>query len=254
MSRIVVLTGTGYLAARVARTLNHAFPDAVFGLCQGQDRWPLLRRRIRRQGVLTALGQVGFRAIAARLHHRSTARIDSILDADDLPQDDLPEDRCHSVRSPNSAELHALLRATHPDVVIIFSVIKLSAETLAAADCPVINLHLGVTPIYRGMHTGYWALRRGDPDNFGSTVHLVDAGLDTGPILKQVRIAPVQGDTVATYNARLVIAGLPALIEAAQAYLRANPPAASPAGPPAPLFYEPTLWNYILGGLVRGVW
>ena len=59
--------------------------------------------------------------------------------------------------------------------------------------CPVLNYHAGITPKYRGMNGGYWALATGDAGNFGATVHLVDAGVDTGGVLHQVRGRPGTG-------------------------------------------------------------
>ena len=63
----------------------------------------------------------------------------------------------------------------------------LSRATLAALPCPVLNYHAGISPQYRGMNGGYFALATGDATNFGATVHLVDAGVDTGDVLYQVR-------------------------------------------------------------------
>ena len=40
---------------------------------------------------------------------------------------------------------------------------------------------MGVLPYYRGMNVAEWARFNGDP--VGCSVHLVDAGIDTGPIL-----------------------------------------------------------------------
>ena len=59
---------------------------------------------------------------------------------------------------------------------------------------PILNIHAGVTPSYRGVHGGYRALIEKDYENFGATIHLVNEGLDTGPILDVVRIYPFQLD------------------------------------------------------------
>ena len=45
------------------------------------------------------------------------------------------------------------------------------------------NIHMGVSPHYRGSSTNFWALHDGRPDLVGATIHLLTAGLDSGPIL-----------------------------------------------------------------------
>jgi methionyl-tRNA formyltransferase len=59
-----------------------------------------------------------------------------------------------------------------------------------------INAHYGLLPAYRGMNVTEWSVSRGDP--VGVTVHFVDEGVDTGPILAREEIAIDPGDTLAT--------------------------------------------------------
>jgi methionyl-tRNA formyltransferase len=46
-----------------------------------------------------------------------------------------------------------------------------------------VNIHLGVSPYYRGTATNFWSLYDGRPDLVGATVHLLSRDLDAGPIL-----------------------------------------------------------------------
>jgi methionyl-tRNA formyltransferase len=50
----------------------------------------------------------------------------------------------------------------------------------------LINIHIGYLPFNRGAHPAFWAAFDGTPQ--GVTVHLVDEGIDTGPILCQERL------------------------------------------------------------------
>jgi len=56
----------------------------------------------------------------------------------------------------------------------------LRAETLSCGKS-WINCHKGILPEYRGSSASYWAILEGG--SFGATVHLVDEGIDTGPII-----------------------------------------------------------------------
>jgi len=254
MLTTVVITGSSALAARMAGVVNHAFPDAIFIIEERAPPRSLLRVRIRRHGLFTALGQVAFRAVLARKIFFQSARIDAVWRAGGLKEAPVTEGQIWYTSELNGPATHAYLRDVHPAVVIIFAVSKLTQATLAACAAPVLNLHPGITPAYRGVHSGYWALRMGDRNRFGATVHLVDDGLDTGPIVDQILCTPDQDDNIATYNVRLVVAGLESLLRAAKIVRDGVPLATRPSGPAAPLFHEPTLLSYLVGGIRNKVW
>jgi methionyl-tRNA formyltransferase len=65
--------------------------------------------------------------------------------------------------------------------------------------------------MYRGVHGAYWALADGAPHACGVTVHLVDAGIDTGGILEQALIRPTARDNFVTYPLLQTAAALPLL-------------------------------------------
>ena len=87
----------------------------------------------------------------------------------------------------------------------------IAARVLESAGCPVVNMHAGITLRYRGVHGGYWALAEQHPDWVGTTVHLVDPGIDTGGILAQTTFEVSGEDTIATYPDLHLVHGLPLL-------------------------------------------
>ncbi len=46
-----------------------------------------------------------------------------------------------------------------------------------------INIHMGISPYYRGNDCNFWALYDNNPQFVGSTIHHITKGLDNGPIL-----------------------------------------------------------------------
>lgn len=46
-----------------------------------------------------------------------------------------------------------------------------------------INIHMGVSPYYRGTDCNFWALYDDNPHLVGATIHMLSKGLDNGPIL-----------------------------------------------------------------------
>ena len=57
-----------------------------------------------------------------------------------------------------------------------------------------INIHMGVSPYYRGSSCNFWALLDGNPDLVGSTIHLLSRGLDSGGMLFHALPKPVACD------------------------------------------------------------
>jgi len=55
------------------------------------------------------------------------------------------------------------------------------AEALIAKKA--VNIHMGISPFFRGNSCNFWALYDDYPEHVGATVHRLDTGLDSGPIL-----------------------------------------------------------------------
>ncbi len=66
----------------------------------------------------------------------------------------------------------------------------------------VVNVHPALLPAFPGAHAVEDALAAGVAET-GATVHLVDEGVDTGPVLRQEPVPVVPGDTVETLHARI---------------------------------------------------
>ena len=71
----------------------------------------------------------------------------------------------------------------------------LGPEFLEAIGCPMINTHPALLPAFPGAHPVADALAYGVKVT-GATVHLVDDGVDTGPVLAQAAVEVRPGDTV----------------------------------------------------------
>ncbi len=56
-------------------------------------------------------------------------------------------------------------------------------EIIQAVKNPIINLHISYLPFNRGAHPNYWSFKEQSPK--GVTIHFIDEGIDTGPILIQ---------------------------------------------------------------------
>ncbi len=101
--------------------------------------------------------------------------------------------------------LVAAVRALDPDLVVAAGFMKLlGSPFLEAYGGRVINAHPALLPAFPGAHAVPDALAYGVRVT-GSTVHLVDSGLDTGPILAQRSVPVEPGDTAETLHERIKV-------------------------------------------------
>lgn len=85
------------------------------------------------------------------------------------------------------------VRYHNPDLVILAGFMKVLPENFVSELSPnLINLHPSLLPAFPGAHAVRDALAAG-ASNTGATVHIVDAGVDTGPVLAQREVAIVAG-------------------------------------------------------------
>ena len=87
---------------------------------------------------------------------------------------------CNDQNAPDSI---AHLREWSPDLIIFTGGNILRKPLLEVPRLGVLNVHLGLLPEIRGMSSPEWSLLNHVP--VGVTIHYMDAGIDTGPILQR---------------------------------------------------------------------
>ncbi|MBI4372551.1 MAG: hypothetical protein HY585_02340, partial [Candidatus Omnitrophica bacterium] len=76
-----------------------------------------------------------------------------------------------------------------------------------------INLHLGISPYYRGAGTNFWPFVNNELEYVGATLLHIDAGIDTGDIITHVRPRFSADDTVHTVGCKVIAESAYMLIE-----------------------------------------
>lgn len=121
-----------------------------------------------------------------------------------------------SLRAPDAIEE---LRNFAPEALVVAAYGKLLPQ--AALDVPprgTLNIHPSLLPKYRGPSPIAGAILSGERET-GVTIMLLDAGMDTGPILAQRHELIADDDTAGSLGERLALAGAELLIETLDAWI-----------------------------------
>lgn len=102
------------------------------------------------------------------------------------------------------AEAEGLLQDGSIDLICLAGFMRLfSAEFNGRWSGRILNIHPSLLPRFPGLHPHKQALEAGVSES-GCSVHFVDAGVDTGPVILQRRVLVLSADTVATLAARIL--------------------------------------------------
>ncbi|EGR0264303.1 hypothetical protein FMH13_15275 [Vibrio cholerae] len=175
------------------------------------DKFKLVLNRIKRFGFLHVISQLMFQVLQKFIYRFSSKRISEIVNniaclnySPDL-----------SLSNVNSQECRDILDKQQKfDLVLLSGTRIISQELIDYFNgTPIVNIHAGITPAYRGVHGGYWALVSGDLDNFGATIHFVDKGIDTGKKISCIYVKPTSYDNFSTYPLLQQVAAVEVLMK-----------------------------------------
>jgi len=250
---IAILIQPGPNPEIVVNAVKAAFPNLVVIEEQPEPKALFIRRRAKKLGWIEALGQLATMAVSKYGKRFTTKRALEILEDFGASPDRDSAIRRLAVPSANSPDFLAAIAGIRPAALLLVSTRMLKAGTLAAIPCPVLNLHAGINPQYRGLQGGYWSRIMADEENFGATVHLVDAGVDTGGILRQVRLRPSKRDTMHTYPLLQTAAATGIVVETLRDAVAGDLKPLEIAAP-SRQWYHPPIWTWLWNGMTRGIW
>ncbi len=88
-----------------------------------------------------------------------------------------------SVPSINNLEFKEFLEHNQVDFAIVFGCGRIKTHIIDLFPEGMINIHRGISRKYRGLDSDLWAAYNNDFNNIGITLHYIEKGLDTGPIV-----------------------------------------------------------------------
>ncbi|MFT2749937.1 phosphoribosylglycinamide formyltransferase [Clavibacter sp. Sh2036] len=114
-------------------------------------------------------------------------------------------------------ELVAAVSGWDPDLVVLSGFMRLLPPRAVEAFAPrVVNTHPAYLPEFPGAHAVRDAIAAGVPAS-GASLIVVDAGVDTGPVLAQERVAVEPGDTEHTLHERIKVVERRLLVDTVRA-------------------------------------
>jgi len=107
-------------------------------------------------------------------------------------------------REEHDRRLAAALRERGVSLVCLAGYMRLlSNDFVREFPSRIMNIHPALLPAFPGLHAQRQAIEAGVRHS-GATVHFVDEGLDTGPIILQAVVPVLQDDTEATLSERIL--------------------------------------------------
>lgn len=136
---------------------------------------------------------VSNREDAPGINHATSASIPVSI----ISHADFPDRRAHD------AAVAEVLQKSQAELIILAGYMRiLSEEFTRQYDGRMINLHPSLLPLYKGLDTYNRVLQSGDSET-GASIHFVTAGLDSGPVISQVKIPVLPGDDASSLKAKL---------------------------------------------------
>jgi methionyl-tRNA formyltransferase len=209
---VVLLTGWEPQHLYVARALQEVLGErlsAVVLPSGGPERlWIRFRRGVRRYSVRDFLSRVHWRAwrriTGAGRRANDTVRRTLFPDGSPAP---LPDPLVHIVPDHNGEQCRTLLLELRPRILAVYGTDLIRRPVIELATEVALNLHTGISPRYRGSSSVFWALHNEEPEWVGSTVHVLDPGVDSGDVLGTVRPEITSDDDEASLFAKCVQEG-----------------------------------------------
>ena len=104
----------------------------------------------------------------------------------------------------------------NPDLIVLAGFMKILPSSFVHTFAPrIINIHPSLLPSFPGAHAVRDALASGAKET-GTTIHIVDEGVDTGPILGQQSLAVLPSDDESSLHERIKVLERKLLVETIQ--------------------------------------
>ena len=184
MIKVALLARPSRFSSYLAHVLQEQ--TTLVGVVFEQRTWKhqlrILTRRCRRIGAAKVVDQLLLKVYTSLFESRKDHAIaDRLLGLRGLQQ--AQKAPVLKVQDINDHRVLDFLKQSDPSLVIVNGTSLIKPALIHAFTGPMVNVHVGITPEYRGSYGGFWALYDHRIDRVGVTLHTIDEGIDTGQII-----------------------------------------------------------------------
>ena len=252
--KIIMLAGESESSNYVYNALNPKFKISKVFIANTISKASILRRRIKKIGLFKVIDQIAFQIIIQKIvGFILTNKIKQRKLELGLIPDEIPNEKIIYLKKLNSDKTIKHLKKINADLIIVNGTSIISSKVLESTKAIFINTHVGITPQYRGVYGGYWALKNNDKNNFGATVHIVDKGVDTGSIVYQQTMNPSSKDNFFTYPLCQYSIAIPLLEKTIIDIKYDKLKIFTKTGVESKLYYHPGISDYLFGLIYNSV-
>ena len=206
-NRVVILCGPKLTHVNTCNTLIRSGVE-IAGICIADQRTAglpvrYLWKSAKKKGLWRTASRSLARLVYLAFNRRQDRAVyERLFNERELRETLKPlEDRIHRTDDYSRPETIAWLKACRADIFVVHTPYWVGKKVRELPQKGIVlGGHPGITPEYRGSHSAFWAIYNQKPEDVGCTVFLLDAGVDTGDVVAQERIAVEKGDSFMTLS------------------------------------------------------
>jgi phosphoribosylglycinamide formyltransferase-1 len=245
--RIVVLSDKGpasyYLINRLLA--DDIMVGVVFEKRPFKSLLNVLKARVKRIGFWGVINQILLGLYTRLIEKPKDMKTVSKIFNDQPTENIIKDVDKLEVKSINHASVKDFVVSKSPDLVVVNGTTILKAPLIELFPQRIINVHVGITPEYRGTHGGFWALYNGEKEMAGVTVHLIDKGIDSGDILYQEKVTVAPEDTLRGIVLKQQKVGIDLVFKCLEDFNRGKLNSYRKPDSHSKLYYSPGLTHYL---------
>lgn len=209
---LLIITGDGpehrYVANRISQA--HSVACIVIDAHRRRRFW----RTLHRTNPLAVLDKLLWRLFLSAVGDAAARReaLHDVLDRE-LCSKFLQPEKVVRVRRDFGPSLKQIVADYSPDVIAVYGTSIIPDEVLSLARVVALNMHTGLSPLYRGTSCAFWPIYDSRPEYVGATVHACTSVVDGGQIYATRRAQLFRTDDLHRVFARAVSVGTDAYIE-----------------------------------------
>ena len=209
---IVCLSTLDVSTHHIVDQLLQAIPETKLIRLHCQPPQRTFWNKVRKFSFGRAWRRIEERLYYDRYYAQGRDQVRQLLFGDNSPPE-LPTVAELKTSEVNHLSTAALLRSLEPDVMITVGAPILKPHIFTIPRAGTINVHFGIAPFFRGEETVFWPLFQRREQHLGVTIHQIDRGIDTGPILAHGYVDVEARDTEWTLEAKTAQLGARMLVD-----------------------------------------